>query len=505
MSPSPHLARPWVALLVGWAFAFVFFSAWAVASPVSSAPDESGHIMKAAATARGMLQGEPTDSPGNESFRLPADVADVGGPMTCTAFHAETPASCQPDFDSYTSDEVTVVSGVGSYNPLYYAAVGWPSLLLHGDAAVISMRLMSALLNSFFVGVLFWVSTQLGRGRSLLGWAAVAFTPMAGYLSGVVNPNGVEITACAALAATAWLVVHGCGDAHLKTAVAFVAASGIVAANTRTASPLFVAVIVVAVLLTVPFDRVRELARLVPVRVAAAVSVVGLAAAAAWTLLVAAPAGFIPSSDPARDGLLSAAVRTLGSTDEFGTELIGVFGWFDTGLPAPVQYGWTAAIGFVVLGALVFSARRSLPGVLLLMAAFLFVPTVIQAPSASTFGDIWQGRYSLPLFVAMIIVAGLAWGAASPRPLPRRLVPVIVVMAGAGQLASFAAAYRRFSVGIGRPYSDVLAADAWQAPGGLALVVALCGVGVAGLIGLACATDHLSRVRVESAADALAR
>jgi hypothetical protein len=35
--------------------------------------------------------------------------------------------------------------------------------------------------------------------------------------------------------------------------------------------------------------------------------------------------------------------------------------------------------------------------------------------------------------------------------------------------------------------------------------VALCGVGVAGLIGLACATDHLSRVRVESAADALAR
>jgi hypothetical protein len=84
-------------------------------------------------------------------------------------------------------------------------------------------------------------------------------------------------------------------------------------------------------------------------------------------------------------------------------------------------------------------------------------------------------------------------------------VPIIVVLAGAGQLASFAAAYRRFSVGIGRPYSDVLTADAWQAPGGLGTVVALFGVGAVGLVVLTCAVDHASRTTVRPEAGALAR
>jgi len=488
MTRSRPPLSPRAALLVGWAFAFLFFSAWAVASPVSSAPDESGHIMKAAATVRGILQGEPTGRPGIESFDLPAA---GGGPMTCTAFHGETPATCQPDFDSYSSDLVTVETGVGSYNPLYYAVVGWPSLVLHGEGSVVAMRLMSALVNSFFVGVLFWVSTQLRRGTSLLASAAVALTPMVAYLSGVVNPNGVEITACAALAATAWLVVHHPDDGRLPVRVALIAATGVVAANTRTASPLFVVLIVVAVLATVPLGQVVDLARRRPVQAAAAASVVGLAVAATWTLLVAAPAGFIPSTDPARDGLLQAALRTLGSTDEFGREMIGVLGWFDTDLPEPVQYGWTAAIGFFVLGALVQARRRALPGVLLLMVAYLVVPTVIQAPSAASFGDIWQGRYSLPLFVAMIIVGGLAASNGTRGLPPERLVPVVVTLASLGQVAAFATAYRRFSVGTDRPWSDVLGPAAWHGPGGLALAAGLCCAGVIGLAVTAVVVDRV--------------
>ncbi|MBD8658991.1 DUF2142 domain-containing protein [Frigoribacterium sp. CFBP 8754] len=482
MTASLLVRRPSVAFLAGWLFAALLFAGWSLATPISSAPDEPSHVVKAAATVRGDLTGGPTDATGIEAFTLPRDVSDLGGAMACTAAQPTVPATCQPDLDSFGDDEFAATSGVGSYNPLYYALVGWPSLFLGGDAAVIGMRLVSALVNAFFVGVVAWAAAQMRRGSAVAAWSAVALTPMATYLGGMVNPNGVEVTGCLALAAMAWLIVHDPDGPRLGVRAGALVVAGVVAGNARSASPLFVLLIVVAVLLTVPVRDVGDLLRRRPVWLAAAVAAVGLGAAAAWTVLVAAPAGFIPSSDPARDTLLPAVLHTLAATENYGTEMIGVLGWFDTGLPQPVYYGWTAGVGLVVAGALGFARRRALVGAGLLMVALLLVPSVLQAPSAAAFGYIWQGRYSLPVFVGMVIVAGLAWQHARPsHERWLRLVVVVVSAATVGQVASFATAYRRYSVGVSRPFRDVLEPGSWQAPGGLVAVALVFVVGAVGL------------------------
>ncbi|WP_423918445.1 DUF2142 domain-containing protein [Frigoribacterium sp. 2-23] len=501
MTKSLFLRRPSTAFLAGWFFALLVFGGWSIASPVSSAPDEPSHAVKAEATVRGMFTGAPTDQVGIESFSLPRDISDLGGAMACTAAQPTTSALCQPDLGMFPSSEFAATSGVGSYNPVYYALVGWPSLFLEGDEAIIGMRLASALINGVFIGVMFWAAAQMTRGSSLVAWIAVALTPMATYLGGMINPNGVEITGCAALASVAWLIVHDRAASRLASRASMLAASGIVAGNARSASPLFVALIVVAVLLTVPLERVRELIRRRQVWIAAGVSVLGLGFAAVWTALVAAPAGFIPSSDPARDGIAQAVVHTLGATENYGTEMIGVLGWFDTGLPQPVYFGWTAGIGFLVIGALAFARRRFLLASVVLMIALLLVPSLLQAPSAATYGYIWQGRYSLPVFVGMVIVAGLGWQH-SRRPDERWSRPVTIVVAAAAvaQIVSFATAYRRFSVGVARPFRDVLTGDAWQAPGGLVFVT---GLFVVGAVGLAITGISISQALERTPADDL--
>ncbi|MFZ7089086.1 DUF2142 domain-containing protein [Curtobacterium sp. RRHDQ10] len=487
--------------VASWIAVFLVCAGWSSASPIASGPDENSHAVKAVATVRGMLTGAPTQYPGNTSFRLPADVATLGPATTCFVGKTDRTAACAPSQDGLGHGLVTALTGVGSYYPLYYAVVGWPSLVLDGSASFHAMRLVSALVNSFFIAILFLVAAWMPRARAMSGFVLVTLTPMVLYLGGVLNPSGVETTACAAVAALALLLLHDRSGHRLVTRSVLLAIAVVAAGSGRATSQIDVAVILVAVALTVPVRRLADVARRRPVWVSAAAAGTALVPALIWTVLVAAPAGYIPSSDPARPGVVAAAVHTIESTGDYGRVIIGVFGWLDAPPSDAVTVGWTAGIGVVVLAALTAGPWRLRLGAVVLMAALLLVPVALQAPTAHEFGYIWEGRYSLPLFVAMMVVGGYVAARYAYRDAAaRRIVPVLAGLAVIAQVQGFLAAYRRFSIGTSSPWRSLLDGTGWQAPGGIWPSTTLFVVGVVGIAVIAVVLSR-SRPTGDSPAD----
>lgn len=146
---------PWLlaALLL-----LVVTAAWSLATPLMGSPDEPSHVVKAAAVARGQWSGEvgavPTDStrPGAATTVLvPDDYPAAILLPNCFAFQPDVPAACQQDIRAPSGALVPVETFAGQYPPLYYALVGWPSLLLGAEAATYAMRLVSAALTAGFV------------------------------------------------------------------------------------------------------------------------------------------------------------------------------------------------------------------------------------------------------------------------------------------------------------------------------------------------------------------
>ncbi|KQO63669.1 hypothetical protein ASF23_05435 [Curtobacterium sp. Leaf261] len=457
---------------------FLVSAAWSLASPLSSGPDESGHVAKAAATVRGQFVGAPTDTPGITTFRLPADIGQVGGEMTCYVALPMTTASCAPAPASLGHEVQTVKTGVGSYYPLYYAVVGWPSLIVGGSWSMLGMRLVSALVNSFFLALVLFAAASLPRLRTLAGWFAVACTPMVFYLGGLVNPNGTEICATAAATALGLLVLHDSRERPSAGRMALLAVSIAVAASMRSTSPVILVIVLVAVCLTVPVARLVSVLRTRAVLVAIAATVVAILPAVVWTMSIARDGGFIPSSDPERAGVLAAATHTFLDTGTFGKGMIGIFGWQDTFAPEAVYAGWTIGLGIVVFGALAAGRRRAMLGALVLMAAVVLFPVALQAPTAHTFGYIWQGRYGLPVLVAMVLVAGFAAGSSSRGRTGGRAAAVLVGAAAVGQVLSFVAVYRRYSVGSMGSRGAMFSGDGWQAPGGVWTVGTMLVIGL---------------------------
>jgi hypothetical protein len=472
-----YIGKPWLVIATAFVGFLLACSAWSLATPISGGPDEVAHITKAAASARGMWTGADSAQPGIEHFVLPADVSDVGGDMSCFAFHPEMSAACAPTLDDAPSTSMVAESGVGSYNPLYYVLVGWPTLFMSGEPAVYAVRLMSSLLTAVCLTLAFWSVRRVFRSPYAL---LIAVTPMVYFLGGVVNPNGLETSAVAAFVALLWFATSR-ADAP-RSAIIALATTAAVVANLRATSPLYlvIAAIVVATAVgwphVVAFLRRRGvLAILIPALVVAVLGVV-------WTLRIGINAGFIPSSDVERDGPLTAFLVTISKSVGYGRELIGIFGWLDTLMPEWIYVLWTAVVGLVIIVAISITRGRHLLAVALSLAALTLVPALVQAPTTAQYGYIWQGRYSLPLYVTVLLVAGLCLAQTLQGLASRSAHRVLVVLTAAvtiAQAAAFFIALRRYVVGLNSSFIQMFGSSEWEPPGGWPTSMALFLTGIA--------------------------
>jgi hypothetical protein len=441
---------------------------WLLATPLLASPDEPQHLVRAASVARGTLLGRSTGSPSTTRFSLPAPFADVSAYPRCFAYRAQVPASCTPGLRRRSGAAREVTSSAGKYPPVYYAVVGVPSLLVTGVAADVPMRIVSGVLCAALLATAAAWATSPGGRLSSVG-LAVSVTPMVLFMGAVVNPNGLEIAADAAV----WvglLVLVGSDRRPTRAFMSVLTAVTSVLLVARPISVFWAALSVVVALLLAPAGRLRALAGDVRVRISALALTAVTAAEAAWVLgtqshaLDVAPTPHhVSVGEALRLVLLPSHIKGLA------VQLVGDFGWKDTPAPTATVLLWAlAAAGLLVVG-LVTSSWRHRAVTVVGIALCVLVPAVGEALAYPRLGPWWQGRYTLPLAVGvpLLAVAGARLSRRTSLPLGAGVAAAVAL----GQVLAFVHTLARYTVGAGHGLG--LGTVRWHPPLPPLLLIAL--------------------------------
>ncbi|MET9318757.1 DUF2142 domain-containing protein [Streptomyces sp. NPDC003038] len=462
--------------LVAFALFFTLAGSWSAATPLGGSPDEHAHFIRAAAVARGQINGPEVMVPhvvagieghfAETGVRLPQWYEQLPRLHECYAWHEDEPASCAPSIGT-AEKTVQVTTAAGRYHPAYYLATGWPSLLVDGPKGLYLMRLMSALLcSALLASAVVTAAEWRRRSVAMLGVLAAA-TPMALYMAGMVNPSGGEIAA-GILVWTALLSITMSPDPRLlNRRLARLGIGGLVLINIRPLGLIwFAGALVFGLLLT----RQRGLLGSVLRRKALWLWTGLLGAAAAGALLWASrhPDNSVINT-PASLTAKVAARQTLGNTDTYIKQMLGYFGWLDTPAPAFTWLVWLGAIATLVALALAYGRGREALAVFGMLAGIVLLPVIAQASQAEKIGMVWQGRYLLPLAVGLPLMAVLISASRAPdRGFPwRRLAGFTVAGLALANAAAFFWTLRRFAVGTSGAWVPTSAH--WAPPGGWVL------------------------------------
>ena len=424
----------------------------ALATPLMGLPDEPAHVVHATAVVHGQVAGEDEvrTTPENGWTRtetvveVPAAYAELPLLPTCYIFMPEVPADCAPTPAPTAGPMEESSSTVGTYDPVWYAAVGWPARVLPPTAALYGMRIVGAVLFAALVGVAAAGAWRAGGRRWTAVGVAAALPPVAVHMAGGVNPSGTEIAAAVALWTTTAALLVGARD---RGDVARWVVAAVVLAVTRPLGPVLVVGLPVAAWLVLGRrDGRRGLRGVVPVGALVLVGAV-VAAAMGWTLWRGTLDAF--SGIPAPElTTLDVLRQSVGLVPERLDQMVGVLGWADTVLPRWLVVGWYVVIaGLLVVAARV--ARRAAVGWLALVGlGVLVVPVLADLRSAAEIGLVWQGRYTLPLAAGLPICAGLLLDRVpGPPRSPSWAAPAGLAALGVGHVVALATVLRRFRVG----------------------------------------------------------
>jgi len=464
---------------------------WALATPLGAAPDEPTQIVKAAAVVRGQLTGESTTRgpTADVLVTVPESFAADGDLATCYLGRATVPAGCAPHL-SGASAPVKVVTYVGRNPPLYYLLVGAPTLIWHTDVAVYAMRLLSILWSALLLGLALTTAAVLSRSRLLVAAVAIATTPLVVFLASVVNPSGLQISAAVATWTTGLVLVVEHRHRPPPLLVAGCAVSASLLALSGGICALWLALIALTLAALAP-GAIADLWRTRQVRLATTgVTACGVAAVA-FALhadsLAVLPVGKAVAAHISTIGIV---VDALGRTGPILRQAVGTFGWLDTPSPLGVLLGWWFAVGLLVTLGLVTAWRRQAVVLAGLLTVAVALPTAIMASQARHDGLIWQARDGMPLYVGIPLVAAIALHQRATSSTRRetwlhdRIVRWLLgLLAGGialGQLADFAWALRRYTVGLGSTLNPLdKVPGGWAPPVPTLLLLAAAAVGCA--------------------------
>lgn len=394
------VSRPAVRFVLVLAAFMVFLSAWAVASPIGSTPDEDYHLASVWC-AQGQRD-QACDVSGDPAVHF---VPRALVKANCFAFKSELSAACQiDDFVSDGQDMVPTIRGnfgefAGDYPPLFYSTM---SLFVGPDAerSVISMRLFNAALLTTMLAVTYAASSTRGR-RALVVTTCVTIIPLGAFIIPSINPSSWAVISGMAL----FFAISGFLTARTRRQVVTlgtVATLAVVLGAGARADAAMYSVITLgaAVLIWLPIARPTRaiLLRLIlPVLLAAGAALSFLTAGQAEAAGQSVGRGTMPFIFAFWDIFFYWA-GALGYTG---------LGWLDTPMPSIVWVFGTAcffAVIFVAIGT-IGRRRGAVLGLVALSAAL--VPTYIVATSQDPAGSV-QARYIYPLLIVVMAVATLS-------------------------------------------------------------------------------------------------
>lgn len=406
-----HVATVFVAVLA-------VLLAGAAFLPIASGADEAAHYVYAAAVVRGqagML--EPT---------LPARFSNMDLFAGCIAFQPDVTAACQGPLRITSTAEVLSQTNAGLYNPVFYLWTGLGTLLVPTEYGLYLSRALAAVVTAFFLA---WGLSFLRRRSSsplpLLA-ASLFLTPMTLYVGMVLNPSSWEIATLFGATVGGFAVACGPRTTGWREEHSLLLAASCVLVVTRGLSPLFLAVTAVALLVLAGLTRTR---RLLADRRAWIVAA-GITAVTGFSVVWVALHGtnYVGVQKPATlaDGLAGIAVF-YSNYHEQVTQMYGNLGWLDLRSPNILSTSWILLLGGVVVLCFGLASRRARVAILLAFGSATLIPGVLSGLQWSGYG--WQGRYTMPLVAALLVIAALAVDS-GPNRLPmdagiRRLIAML--------------------------------------------------------------------------------
>jgi hypothetical protein len=275
----------------------------------------------------------------------------------------------------------------------------------------------------------------------------VAVTPMVVYLSGVINPSGLE-TAAAIGMWVSGLVLIGEDTLDRRVLLRFVIAAMVVA-GCRQLGPLMVVLIVIALVTVGGSATARRLLASRDVRIGAILVAIVAVLMAGWILTQHT---FATANSGVQPPTISDAEmwrEEVGRIWSLYRQSIGWFGWLDTPAPSITFVAWIVATGALVLTGLSLARRRVSLTILMVIGLIVLLPILIEVPNFRVSSFAWQGRYNLPLLVGLPLLAAFGLGQSAIRR-PAGTTPGLLlgaVLLWCGQFFAFAQALRRYTVG----------------------------------------------------------
>jgi hypothetical protein len=457
-----------------WLVSFVLVSVlgalWVFMSPMMASPDEPSQTVKSVAVVRGQLDGtEQVIQQTDEKVlnvvisrvEVPASYTLLDQGRVCFTYKPLVPADCADPISADTSI-TTGATYVGRYPPVYYATVGWPSLVFPPGMALRAMRLMGVLLCASFIALAVVAARQLDRGGLVVVGLVASITPQVVFFGASINPSGLEMAAGIALWLTAMALVRGSGRPDRGTVARF-ALTAVVFSWSRPLSALFLVVILVGVWFCFGTRaRARELLSANASRIGLGVVAVGWLGSAAWAAVMksySAAAGF-PLTSASNGELLRTSADML---PYHARQLIGTFGWLDTELTPWAILLWYVGIVAIILLGLAFGRWRERIGIVLVFVGTIALTLGSEVVGARLAGMSWQGRYSFALIVGVPLVAAVSADASGRVSLRFTRVFGTAVIAGVGvvQLVAAFTQVRRYAVGVDHPLLSYLGESRW--------------------------------------------
>jgi hypothetical protein len=157
--------------------------------------------------------------------------------------------------------------------------------------------------------------------------------------------------------------------------------------------------------------------------------------------------------------------------------MAGSLGWLEFSSPSLTQALWWAVVALAGYATWRRGARRWRLWVM--MSVFMLVsPVVFEVVLARHIGFVWQGRYSIPVALGLVVLA-----IDGPLPEPSWALSTSWALLGASfilEVATFWHALRRYTVGLNGSW--LFQRAGWNPPTSPFVLLALNGALMAGLV-----------------------
>jgi hypothetical protein len=399
MRPTPA----WKVFALALAGVLLVQLAWMLAVPPFRGLDEHEHALRADSVAHRNLTAITDKRSGmTDAVDADADLVAASTPV-CEAFPDGIAVNCDP-LGPVIDGRVLMRSSAASYHPLFYLAIGWPSVPFEGYAQLYAMRMVAALLCALSVAAAFVAARR--SGGTWLGWGLLlALTPTTTYSMMVAAPNGLELAA-AALVWCSLLALPGTYAGRGERGLLALAGTGAtILCATRTLGPLWTLLIAgtcVALLGIRPYlHALRRHPWL------GGVVLLATAATALWSAHWTLSQG---TNDPT--GLddefpAPALLRVIAQPALWVAQAMGAF-------PARDELARPGVLAAMVTAYWIFLAvswrlahRRGRLVLLLLVFVSVAVPMAVSLATHAQLGFSWQGRYGWPYTMGLPLVGGL--------------------------------------------------------------------------------------------------